>query len=99
MNHDEAVQMVVTGQITQDQAMTDEWDGLPYFTADNPMYPKVRVTLPPVAGAFEIVTTVSDAIRRREGHNAANWFENTAIEMSGGELMEFVRSTVTVSVS
>jgi hypothetical protein len=69
------------------------------YTPERPMYPDVRVTLPAIADPVEIVAAVSDALRRKAGHNAANWFENTAIEIPVGELVGFVRSTVTVCVS
>ncbi len=69
------------------------------FTPDNPMYPDVTVRLADTGGdAFALVAAVSDALRSKYGHNAANWFENATLEQgSVTDLRTFIRSTVRVS--
>lgn len=101
MNHDECVALVVEQGVKQDQIQTDEWDGLPYFTPANPMYPDVTVTVQ-LAGtdgnAFAIIGAVSKALRRTMGNNAADWFAREAMEQgSYDDLLAFVQSTVRVS--
>lgn len=72
---------------------------MPHFTPDNPMYPDVCVDPTACAeGPFYLIAAVSNALRSRHGHDAANRFENEAVQCWAlADLMEFVRRTVRVS--
>lgn len=98
MKHAEAVAAVINHGVRPDQIQTEEWDGLPYFTPDNPMYPHIRIQLFSAAGSmFAMRRAVTDSLRRTVGPNAADWFAREAAEHEGhDELLEFVRSTVRV---